>query len=340
MFSTGSASRSKLLFLATDQLNRGCPASRIATMKDEERKWLMELNFEAANLAKDRHGLDLTGLFLDKAKTLIQAHVDWDTSYELVVHIYNSIVSLEISRGRYEDGIAIVDIILQHARQAQDTIVALASRTTIRAAALEFDVALEDAKNVLQLCGERLPTVHAWTVSRELRRTKRLVEGNSEEELSALFQKETEADKNKLIAMKTYLTASVCGWHGNTTMLALCFLGLFRLAIQFRRNQYNGIAFTAFGALLANNGDVELGHRLTQLGLKAQKAEDIPADAIMHAYSCVVHEKLPLASLLDMSLTGYRRDLAMGDPFPGIVCLLIYVDAYKGLRAAVGRIGV
>ena len=267
MFTTGSASRSKLLFLATDQLNRGCPASRIATMKDEERKWLMELNFQAANLAKDRHGLDLTGLFLDKAKTLIQAHVDWDTSYELVLHIYNSIVSLEISRGRYEEGIAIVDIILQHAGQAQDTIVALASRTTIRAAALESNVALEDAKNVLQLCGERLPTVHAWTVSRELRRTKRLVEGKSEEELSALFQKETEADKNKLIAMKTYLTASVCGWHGDTTMLALCFLGLFRLAIQFRRNQYTGIAFTAFGALLANNGDVELGHRLTQLGL-------------------------------------------------------------------------
>ena len=299
-------------------------------MKDEGRKWLMELNYEAAELAKTRHGSDLTGLFLEKAKQLIKGDSDWDTSYELVLHIYNSIVSLETSRGRYEDGITVVDIILQHAKKAEDTIVALAARTTIREAALQFDMAVEDAKKTLQLCGERLPAVNSWTVTRELRRTKRLVEGKSEKELSALFQNDKDIDKRKMIAMKTYFAATVCGWHGNTSLLAICILRFFRLAVQFRQNQYTGIAFAAFGALLATYGDVELGSRFAQLGLKAQIEDDIPPDAIVYAYSCVMHLNLPLASLLEMSLTGYRRGLSTGDPFPGITSLLLYVDAYKG----------
>ena len=151
MITNGSASRSKFLFLATDQLNRGCPPSRVASMPDKERIWLMKLNFEASQMAQDRHGLDLTGLFLDKAKDLIRGETDWDTSYEMLLRIYNSTVSLETSRGRHDDGIAIVDIITRHAKRPEDTVVALASRSKIRTAQLLFHLAADDAQKSLAI---------------------------------------------------------------------------------------------------------------------------------------------------------------------------------------------
>ena len=255
---SGTLSRAKYLFLATDQLNRGRRASLTKRMNEKDRVWLMQLTYEAAQMAKDRHGLDLTGLFLDQAKEMVRHDVDWDASYDLVLDIYNSIVSLETARGRHPDGIAAVQLILQHAKQAQDTVLAYASRSKIRTSEMQFDLALADAKQALEFCGECLPATRPRVVARQLRQTKRLVEGKSEEELTALFDQQTEADHRKLLAMKTYMSASVCGWHSNRNLLHLCSLGLFRLALQSRQNQYTGIAFTAFGALVRDQeGDVE-----------------------------------------------------------------------------------
>ena len=156
------------------------------------------------------------------------------------------------------------------------------------------------------------------------------MDGKSEPELESLFENQTLANPCKLIAMKLYLSTAVGAWYEDGNLLAACSLGVFRLALQHRCNQYTGIACMSFGALLGDKGDMEQGYRLTQVGLKAQKEEDVPPDAILIAYSSILHEKLPLASLLEMSLAGYRRGLSIGETFSGSVCLAVYVDAYKG----------
>ena len=323
MITNQPKSRSKFLFLAADQLNRG--SSCIDS--EEERLSLIRLNLEAGQLAKQRNGLDFIGLFLCKAMHLIRKR-DWEGSYELVLELYNSMAFFEATRSRHEGGIAMVEIILQRARRPEDTIIALVARSKIRAAQLEFNLAIKDCKTALRLCGERLPAANVFVVVRDLLMAKRMVNGKSDEELLQDIPTEM-VDMTKMIAMKTFLTAAVCGWYVNNYLMALCALGQFRTTYKYGQSPYTGTAMACFGALLAGYGNYELGYRFGQLGLGIKPGDTRP-DATMAAYASVVHLKLPIASLVEPCLAGYRKGLEMGETFFGSICLGLYADAYKG----------
>ena len=323
MITSEPKARAKFLFLAADQLNRG--SSCIGN--EDERIGLMRLNCDAAHMATQRNGLDFIGLFLNKALDLMN-ETDWETSYELILNIHNKYVFLQASGGRYEEGIEKINVILERAKRQQDTIVALMSRAKIRTSQLHFQLALCDAKKALRLCGERLPIAHSLSVSRELNRAKRMIRDLSDEDLLRPTGEVT--DDRKKLAMKTYLTTAICGWQLNHHLIALSFLGMFRATCKYGRSIFTGTGFTSFGALLATNGDVEMAYRFADLGLRAQKPEDTRPDTSMPAYCSVLHAKLPLASLVEPCLLGYRKGLEMGNTFYGSIAMGVYADAYKG----------
>ena len=323
--------RSRFLFLVTDQLNRG--SSCITT--DRDRRDLIRLNNDACHLAKRRNGMDLLGLFLREALKLVDETRDWDTEYKLLLQLYETASDYEANRGSYNQSIHYSGVIIERAKRPEDSILALTTRCHVYQILLQLTESINYGRDALILCGERLPTSNVVMVSLELQKVKRLakrwVKGKSDDELLNLPEV---TDRKKVLALKTLLLMAVSAWSTDSNLMILTYIKMFQITLEFGKSRYMGGAFVGIGVLMVEAfGEIELGCRFATLGLKVEGKQPT-ARTIAFAYCFVLHSKIPIASMLEPLLSGYRVGLEDGDSIFGPICVALYMNAYawSGLR--------
>jgi predicted ATPase len=314
----------RFVFVAVDQLNRG--SSCITT--EEQRLEIMRLNLYASQLAGNKSSsIVLRGDFLQKAIALSK-ETDWigdDETYQMVLEIYSKSMEVEYSRGNLTTSQGLASTVLQRARKPEDARGAKTAKSHAYGWSMQWREAIQEAREVLDLCGVTLAPSNPRDVEKEYQKLKRLVKGMSDDDLLNL---PAMTDELKISAMKILKLAVPIGFSSDVHYANLCLMKMMELTIRYGHFvETGGFALSGFGRVLVNLGknEKQQAYRFAQLSLKvAADRVSIPGTAL-NVYGYLSHIQQPTGGSLEPTLAAYRAGLEVGDMTFGGICVALYV---------------
>jgi predicted ATPase len=314
----------RFVFAAADQLNRGSSC----IFNEEQRLEIMRLNLYASQLAGNKSSTVLRADFLQKAIALSN-ETDWkgdDEMYQMVLEIYSKSIEVESSRGNLATSQGPASTVLQHARKPQDTRGAKTAKSHAYAWSMQWRQAVQEAREVLDLCGETLAPSNPRDVEKEYQKLTRLVKGMSDDDLLNL---PAMTDELKISAMKMLKLAVPVGFASDSNYANLCLLKMMELTIRYGHLvETGGFALSGFGRVVASMGknEKQQAYRFSQLSLKvAADRVSIPGTAL-NVYGYLSHMRQPTGGSLEPTIAAYQAGLDVGDMTFGGICVSLYVS--------------
>jgi predicted ATPase len=187
------------IFLAADQLNRG--SSHV--YHDEDRIFLVEINYKASLAAKSKVGIETVSMFIDRALEQVSALSDsttcWEENYKLFLDLYSFAAEVEFCRGNFDRNAAHIDVVVAYARRKEDAIRVLLCRSQAYGVRREFLQAIKEEKKLLKLLGVKMPRSYTINFLREVIKAKRAVKAVSDADI---LEMKPMKDDNMKLAMK------------------------------------------------------------------------------------------------------------------------------------------
>jgi predicted ATPase len=203
--------------------------------------------------------------YLDLGIKLLDPQQKWRAQYELSIALYNASADVANCTGRYEEMDARLAEVLANAKDPLDKMRAYSIQMhSLSARTLHAD-ALALGLKVLPKLGEVIPVRKSKSVvDSEVKAVRKLIEGTSEKEIMNMSPI---TDKKKLGAMKilNLLMASAVIAQGELVPLIAC--RMVRTTLQSGLAGASAVGFTALGAVLCAQGDIEVGTWCSELAL-------------------------------------------------------------------------
>lgn len=313
-------SNDQYLLLAVHQLNR----SSSLIESDEERLSLIELNSQAASVAKESADIENVASMLRKATELAKPSF-WRFYYDLMLDIFNLAAEVEFSMGHTEVSDELINVILENAACEQDTIRALVITFQTLGHQRKFGDAIKQGRRILELVGEPLPPATLPNVLLEYWRARRDTKNKTDDFFLNLSPTSSE---NIKIAMKVLEIGSVYGWNADTTFAGLAFLRAMRITVREGSFMGTPYIYSGFALMLTELSGSE-GIRFAQLARSKgeREKESLPGSCPL-SYMNVLHWTKPICIALEPLLSGYRTGLEIGDLFFGSICISCYALVY------------
>ena len=314
------------IFVAADQLNRGSSGIKSTDQRHE----LIRLNWQASQVAGNKSSADLMADFLLKAIALAKEE-DWTYSnamYVLLLEIFTRTVEVEASRGNLNESQEIATAVLSHIRRPEDGRGARIARAHAYGWSMQWDKAIEEARQVLSLCGVSLESSNTKAVKKQFARVKRLVERRSDNEL---LQLPPMTDELKISAMKMLKFGIPFGFAVDADFANLCKLKMMELTLVYGHlRETGGFALSGFGCVLANIAEKEKkeAYRFSRLALKMPGDKTSIPGTALNVYNYLSHIQQPTFGSLEPTLAAYRTGVEVGDMAFGGICVSLYSLLY------------
>ncbi|GKY92104.1 hypothetical protein MPSEU_000181800 [Mayamaea pseudoterrestris] len=306
---------------AADHFNRGSSL----LVYETERLDLIELNLAASAQAEQRAGIYLMADFLNQAILLVKER-DWTKSYKLVLQVYHRSTVTEYARGDFAAARRRIQEILVRASTLDDQLPARLVCMEIFASQGNYSTAISESRKLLAELGEPLPRADQLNFALEYRKTRKLVQAMTEEQLLTL----PDANVNMPVWTARILhSAASYGWrYGNQQFAELVTLRMMRFTLSFGSCELTPLAFAGYGVISANYGNLAEGRYFAELALRQIKTKSsIPAVGLL-VHLHLSHLVQPAWASLEPLLISYRSGLEIGDLNFGALAIQAYASLY------------
>jgi PAS domain S-box-containing protein len=294
---------------------------------------LMHLNFAAGLITDPRERLNLANLNLlagKKAKSSVAFEPalyyiktgmallpegGWQSSYELTLRLHLECLETLRLTGGMEEMEPLFEAVHQNSRTPLEAVGAYESRIKGFMAQDRLRDSLVTALDILNLLGVDMPDhVKKAESRRVLMKTMKTLAGR---QIEALVDLPEMSDPFQLAVMRILVTMISVIYIGAPDLFAHLLCKQIEGSIRYGNAPGSVFLYAAFGTLLCRLGDdIEAGYRFGAVSLAlAEKRNTLEHKGqAIHAVSTYInHWKLPLRETLELSLTGYRSALEVGD---------------------------
>jgi predicted ATPase len=301
----------EILFAAVNHLNRGSAHLE----SDLERIELIQLNQKSSEKAKAKSALFSAADFSKKAIELLNVEHDWTNYYDMLLNVYSEAGKLNYACGRFDFSLRCCAQVHRHGRSLTDKLRASHIRIEILHSQRKFKEASQSCLTVLSQLGEVVnPRPNKGNLLIELRRTKRLLKGLSDDALLSLPQM---VDPLKVDGMRFLVLLATMSFHAtDDLMLSITILRMMQTSIQNGFCEYTPFAFAGYGMLTTVIGSPKEAfnygcHAITLCGL-SETDVCIPG-AYLAVFSFLDHLRNPLLNGIEPLLKGYQVGLGNGE---------------------------
>jgi hypothetical protein len=304
---------------AADQLNLGS----MLLVHEQERLEAIEVNLSASELSLKLGSLIRMAHYLDKAVSLVKDR-DWATCYDLVLDLFTRSSKAEAARGNFEKCERCVTCVLENARHVKDTVCARVARVKILGAKERYQQAIEEARSLLCVLGERVPRVNVITLICERRRAERFLQRRSDRELLELPP--MPADLQQISEIMKAL--AMYGWRCDRRFAAIMFFRLIRFCVRHGNCASTPYAYAGYAIQLVASNQAEKGSHMGQLADTAMIDGGCDPSVVAPLASFVWHMKKPLHACLDPLRSAYYTGLETGCVDFGSLSITLYSIFY------------
>ena len=298
------------IFVIVNHLN----ASAMHIQKDSDRLELMALNLQAAAKAKASAAYQSGLEYLQMAMTL-QRPGDWETSYEVLIAVYQEAASAAFLARSYGAMKTSVDMVLKQSKTLLEKIPAY--ETLVQAATAKNDMqeAISIGKKILEELGIHLPqNPSLLRVGVSLLYTKFKLRGYDQQQLLDLPEMK---DPIEVARMRFLYAMAQTIFFFFPKQVPLITSMLVRKSLKHGNTSTSALAYTTYGMIMAAMvGDVNEGYRLGELGIKVYEkfqAKPIEAATLVCFNMFIRPWKDHVRSTLTPLLTAHQSGLNSGD---------------------------
>jgi predicted ATPase len=308
-----------MLFAAVDHLNRGS----VYLPNDSERIDLIELNQKASEKAKARSALFSAADFSKKAIELLKVEHDWTNHYDLLLHVYSEAAELNFACGRFDLSLRRCAEIHRNSRSTTDKLRASYIRIEILHTQRKFEEAIAACLVVLNNLGETInPKPNKGHVLVELRRTKTLLKGFTDDELLSLppMMDPLKRESMRFLSLLVTLT-----FHSTENSLSpIVVLRMVRNSIYNGLCNYTPFAIAGYGMLLTVMGSIKEAFNYGSLAMalcRRLKNDICMPGTYLVVFSFLDHLRNPLLGGVEYLLKGYQVGVGNGEVQFAATCM-------------------
>ena len=268
-----------------NHLNEG-----IAYFSESDLRTYAELNFKAANKAKQSSAYDNALEYLKIAQKLLGSS-QWELHYDLAWEIHNELQYCLYLTGDWKGADEISDILLERSKEPIEKGLVLASRTRQYATTQRMRESILAAYEGLAILGFNLEEKPSEKdIQEELVLIDRQLQGRS---IKSLVDLPLITDKKAKIANQLLMEIFPAAFlSGTGEMFPYLVLKSVNIALTYGNSSETAFAYAAFGMLLCGYlEDTAKGYEYGKLGVELnQKLDDEPLRArIVYVYTMFVH---------------------------------------------------
>jgi predicted ATPase len=240
----------------------------------------------------------------------------WRDQYELSLALYNAAAEIEYCLANFERMDALWGDILKHARSPKDKIRTLTAQIYALGSRNKLDEAIDAGLETLRsFFGERLPTrPSVLSILLELRKTRRLLRGRSDDSLLALPPM---SDSHTFASIRIMSLLMVYVVLCRPMLAPIMAMRIVQHSLRRGLCSMSGNGFACYGLVLATFfNEVETGIRYGKVALRIVERFDAldqlaRTSTVAHCF-CLSHTE-PLPTLLQPLWLAHRVGLGAGD---------------------------
>ncbi|KAL7480275.1 hypothetical protein ACHAW6_005968 [Cyclotella cf. meneghiniana] len=300
----------EMLFTAVNQINFAGPA---AVSGGKECATMAKYNLLAGNVALGMSDFSSAFSFFSFGIDFLP-YGHWSTHYELSLELFELGSKSALAIGNIQRLQILSGEVMENARCFEDKLNTHFIIISSLSYASKISEALEKGHVILSRLGEDIPINPSQNaLDEEIQLTQSLIRGVSE---SDMFNYRLMTDKNKLEAMKFLAQLESITVMIKPSLHPFVTLKMVQLTMLYGLSPVSPIGFVYFGSLLANRGNIGLGHQFTLLAkglLEKLEAGEVAGEVI-----CVATEVArfiePLHTAREsLTIEGESAAMAGGD---------------------------
>ena len=329
----GTHGGERLFLVAVNHLNLGSSLMGDA----DERKELIHLNSQAADLAFEMVALESAVDYLRKGLDLLKTETRWNLHYEITLKLMTKLAHCMTCLGRTKEGQVAIDEILQNARSLMDKLGAYHSLIRSLTQQSKSKEAIRMSIFVLKELGVHLPRrLLKLRLAKGMINTMRLIRKTSFDDLQSL----PPLDDQRLLEAAEFLSclAEVATASMDLDYQVLAMLKSIQITLGHSSNKRAAQSFAVAGFFSAMLNDFKTAARCSEAAQKLIKNADFPiqeAEATTVLIFFVQHWRKPLHLGLEPALTARNILMDSGHNSSFLhLSMIAYASCYQhcGLR--------
>uniref|UniRef100_A0A7S4IB76 Orc1-like AAA ATPase domain-containing protein n=1 Tax=Odontella aurita TaxID=265563 RepID=A0A7S4IB76_9STRA len=316
----------RILFVATNQLNRG----KGAISRRSERVDVATMNLMAGEKAMSSAAFVTAAKYLQTGIGLLRGCQKLcGDELELCLKLYNAAAEAEYINGNFLGAEQLLVWVFANTCSLEEKLPAHLVHIQSLRARMKTDEALSTGLSILEQCGEKFPeTPGKASILSSFGKTKYMLRGKSREELSALPVMKNENATAVMLVMNAIISMA---YHGKPNLFPLIALRMVQLSVRHGLHRTSAVGFATYGMLLCGHlRDVKRGNYFGDLALSVVarfRANELLAQVSMIVCSFCKHQKYNIGLSMEPLLMGYRVGMQVGDVQWGLACAHQYCMA-------------
>jgi len=301
----------RMLFVATDQLNRGKNLISTRTKRAD----LAALNLRAGKKAMSSAAFSTASKYLRTGIELLGGEqTKWKDTFDLCMRLHNAAAETEYTRGNFTAMEEILAEIFKNARSLDEKLPAHLIYIGSLKARMKVNEALIAGLLLLKQLGEKFPeSPGKVSIMSALVKTKCVLRDKSRSDLSILPLMQDKDASAKMLVMDSILQlAFLC----RRQLCPLIIFRMIQLSVRLGLHRKSAVAFAAYGMFLCGNlGDVNEGNEFVDLAFSIVarfRANELLAQVSMIAHLFCRHWQNHIKQSLEPLLHGYRTGMQVG----------------------------
>lgn len=300
----------KFIFHVVDLLNEGVGHLSDVTKRIE----LAGLNMRAGERAISLSAFKPAAQYLKAGINLLGKN-HWQDHYDLTLNLYSFAAGAEYCNGNFDEMDNYMNPVLVHAKSIHDKFPVYYTLIRSLGARYKSQECLDVAFKVLAQLGERFPKfVRRHVIMNELVKTKFLLKGHSESDLSSL---PLMTNVQKFMATQIITTMVCQAYFAGSEYWPLILLRSVQLSVRYGVCKLSALTFPAYGTFLCGYlGDFKGGFRYGLVGLSLLerfKAKELQARVSTRLHTFISHWTQPAHLSLRPTVDAYRVGMEYGD---------------------------
>lgn len=306
----GEEEQGWMLFIATDQLNRGIDCAR----KQELRREIVRMNLDAATKAIDISAFVPASNYLFHGIQLLDEDC-WKNNYTLTLQLHAKAAEVSMCIGNHECCVKYADAVIANARSFADRTPVLMSLINAYGNQTEYKKAMDLGAKVLKDLGEPFPRkANMGQVLVQLFMTMRMLRRMTDDDILSLPRM---TDDRKSAAMIILNKRSVHALlRSRPPDMLLCLIRNVQLTLKFGLHNISPSAICAYGLVLGTLGKLKEGIRYGELAIKLLNrlgAKEWEANCAQIFHQALRHWKEPYSECVGGLTRAYKAGMTYGD---------------------------
>jgi predicted ATPase len=299
-----------MLFLATDQLNRGS-----LLIEDEEtRVEVARLNLQTAQNAINMSSFVPAFNYLSNGIRLLDQN-RWDKYYELTLRLYTHATEMASCMGDINSCVKFGTEALDHATSLTDTIPIYRSLINAYGDKAQYEKAMELAFVMMSKLSEPIPKkAHMGHLLIQLFKTMRLLKRKSNEDVMSLPRMTDETKSAAMLVLNKYCVHTLMA-QKSTDMLC-SYIHAVQLTLEYGLHRTSPVVICCYGIVLGSLGKLKEGIRFGELAMDLLvhlNAKEYEANVAQTYYAFLRHWNVPYSEIIDPLTAAYKCGMKYGD---------------------------